>query len=103
MLLLKKGMAANIVKNDGALALYNGISASVLRQATYSTTRFAVYETGKKNIMNSSKDKNSDLPFIKKVALAGGSGLIGSLIGNFHIFIYLLFLDYFNIVNGNMV
>ena len=35
---------ANIVKNQGILALYNGLSASLLRQLTYSTTRFAIYD-----------------------------------------------------------
>lgn len=29
---------------EGFLALYNGLSASLLRQATYSTVRFGVYE-----------------------------------------------------------
>merc|ERR1711872_287112 len=33
-----------IVRNQGVLALYNGLSASLLRQLTYSTTRFAIYE-----------------------------------------------------------
>jgi len=35
---------ANIIKADGILALYNGLSASLVRQLTYSTTRFAIYE-----------------------------------------------------------
>lgn len=34
----------NIVRNQGVLALYNGLSASLLRQLTYSTTRFAMYD-----------------------------------------------------------
>ena len=34
----------NIVRNQGVLALYNGLSASLLRQLTYSTTRFAIYD-----------------------------------------------------------
>ena len=33
-----------IVRSQGFLALYNGLSASLLRQLTYSTTRFAIYE-----------------------------------------------------------
>ncbi|KAK8741194.1 hypothetical protein OTU49_002552 [Cherax quadricarinatus] len=37
-------MAVHIVKNQGFFALYNGLSASLLRQLTYSTTRFAIYE-----------------------------------------------------------
>jgi hypothetical protein len=32
------------VKGDGILALYNGLSASMVRQLTYSTARFAIYE-----------------------------------------------------------
>lgn len=39
-------MAVKIVRNQGLLALYNGLSASLLRQLTYSTTRFAIYEVG---------------------------------------------------------
>ena len=34
----------NIVKNQGVLALYSGLSASLLRQLTYSTTRFGIYD-----------------------------------------------------------
>ena len=37
-------MALKIVRTQGFLALYNGLSASLLRQVTYSTTRFAIYE-----------------------------------------------------------
>ena len=37
-------MAKHVVKNEGVLGLYNGISASIGRQMTYSLTRFAVYE-----------------------------------------------------------
>ena len=39
-------MGVRVVKNEGFLGLYAGLSASLLRQATYSTTRFAIYETG---------------------------------------------------------
>jgi len=38
------GQTAKIIRTNGALALYNGLSASILRQATYSTTRFGLYE-----------------------------------------------------------
>lgn len=72
------GMVTNIVKKNGVLAFYNGLSASVLRQGTYSTTRFAVYESGKRYL---NRGKSVDMPFIQKVMLAGSSGLIGSLIG----------------------
>lgn len=32
-----------VVKNEGILALYNGLSAGLLRQATYTTTRLGIY------------------------------------------------------------
>ena len=38
------GMTGSIVRNQGILALYNGLSASLLRQLTYSTTRLAIYD-----------------------------------------------------------
>jgi solute carrier family 25 (mitochondrial dicarboxylate transporter), member 10 len=43
-------LAVKIAKTQGVRALYNGISASLLRQLTYSTTRFAIYEVGKQNM-----------------------------------------------------
>lgn len=33
-----------IVKNEGFFAFYNGLSAGLLRQATYTTTRLGVYQ-----------------------------------------------------------
>jgi solute carrier family 25 (mitochondrial dicarboxylate transporter), member 10 len=45
-------LAVKIAKTQGVRALYNGISASLLRQLTYSTTRFAIYEVGKQTYGN---------------------------------------------------
>lgn len=38
------GQSISIVRKQGFLALYSGLSASILRQLTYSTTRFGLYE-----------------------------------------------------------
>ncbi|KAH8383801.1 hypothetical protein KR009_010601, partial [Drosophila setifemur] len=62
-----------IVREQGVLAFYSGLSASMLRQMTYSTTRFGVYEVGKDYV-------NTDT-FAGKVGLAGLSGLAGGIIG----------------------
>lgn len=35
--------AQSIFKNEGFFAMYNGLSAGLLRQATYSSTRLGVY------------------------------------------------------------
>lgn len=37
-------MGKRVVQTEGVLGLYNGISASIGRQMTYSLARFAVYE-----------------------------------------------------------
>lgn len=38
------GTFVHVVKNNGVLGLYSGLSASLLRQITYSTVRFGIYE-----------------------------------------------------------
>lgn len=48
-----QGMFATMVKiarTEGALQLYAGLSASILRQATYSTVRFGMYEKIKHHV-----------------------------------------------------
>ena len=34
---------SSILKNEGIIAMYSGLSAGLLRQATYTTTRLGVY------------------------------------------------------------
>lgn len=67
-------LTGTIVREQGVLTLYNGISASLLRQLTYSTTRFGLYEVGRGQL-------TPDSGFIGKVLLAGASGAAGGLIG----------------------
>ncbi|CAL1530855.1 unnamed protein product [Lymnaea stagnalis] len=70
-------MAAKVVKNDGILGLYNGLSASVCRQLTYSMTRFAIYETVKKELTRDGRN----MPFYEKVGLAAFAGASGGFVG----------------------
>lgn len=67
-------LTGNIIRTQGITALYNGISASLLRQLTYSTTRFGIYEMGKQTF-------GEDLDFLGKVLLAGGAGACGGVVG----------------------
>uniref|UniRef100_A0A914BXP9 Mitochondrial dicarboxylate carrier n=1 Tax=Acrobeloides nanus TaxID=290746 RepID=A0A914BXP9_9BILA len=69
-------MSVKIWKSDGFFGFYNGLSASLLRQLTYSTTRFGIYETLKKQLPS---DKS--VPFYQKVFLAGFSGACGGFVG----------------------
>lgn len=70
-------MGIKVVKGDGILGLYNGLSASILRQLTYSMSRFAIYETVKNNI----QQPGQQMPFYQKVLLGGVSGAIGGIAG----------------------
>ncbi|NXH39978.1 DIC protein, partial [Dicaeum eximium] len=95
------GMAMHVIRTDGFLALYNGLSASLCRQVsarstgcgcraalcptaahfpllqmTYSLTRFGIYETGKNRLGN-----EGPLPFYQKVLLAAMGGFTGGLVG----------------------
>ncbi|XP_059527519.1 mitochondrial dicarboxylate carrier isoform X2 [Myotis daubentonii] len=72
------GMALQVVRSDGVLALYNGLSASLCRQMTYSLTRFAIYETVRDRV---AKGSEGPLPFSKKVLLGAVSGCVGGFVG----------------------
>lgn len=69
-------LAKHIYSTAGVSGFYSGISASILRQMTYSTTRFGIYETVKNECGG---EKN--LSFVQKAALAGVSGASGGLVG----------------------
>ncbi|KAF3202104.1 Mitochondrial dicarboxylate transporter [Orbilia oligospora] len=67
-----------IFRNEGFLGLYSGLTASLLRQATYSTTRFGIYEELKGMV----KKPNKELPLPTLIALSSTSGFLGSIAGN---------------------
>lgn len=66
-----------VVNQDGTLALYSGLTASLLRQLTYSTCRFGMYEVGKQYL----SPDGSAIPFYQRVFLAGISGAAGGIVG----------------------
>lgn len=84
------GTFVHIVKHNGLRGLYNGLSASLLRQLTYSTTRFGIYEEMKSRFASkkerdpttgdSTKAKPPSLPLL--IAMASTSGFIGGIAGN---------------------
>jgi dicarboxylate transporter 10 len=72
------GTFGYVLRNEGPLGLYSGLSASLLRQMTYSTVRFGVYEELKQRY--SPKDKKPSLPLL--IGLSCFSGFLGGISGN---------------------
>eukprot|EP01147_Barroeca_monosierra_P010034 gene10034-2208_t len=68
----------SIVKSEGVLAIYNGLSAGLLRQATYTTTRLGVYNI----LLDRFSNKGStELSFVKKASIGLTAGSIGAVVG----------------------
>ncbi|MED6132065.1 Mitochondrial uncoupling protein 5 [Stylosanthes scabra] len=67
-----------LVQQEGLLALYSGVSATVLRQLLYSTTRMGLYDMFKKNW----SDPGGTMPLSKKIGAGLLAGGIGAAVGN---------------------
>lgn len=72
------GTFIHVFKSDGFFGLYSGLSASLLRQLTYSTTRFGVYEELKSDFTTPKYSPS----FPGLIAMASTSGFIGGVAGN---------------------
>ncbi|XP_073039232.1 mitochondrial uncoupling protein 5-like [Primulina eburnea] len=68
-----------IVQQDGAAALFSGVSATLLRQTLYSTTRMGLYDVLKKKWTD---PNTNNLPLASKVAAGLISGAVGAAVGN---------------------
>ena len=77
------GTFGYVIRNEGVLGLYSGLSASLLRQMTYSTVRFGVYEELKEGLTKKDQNGQSKKPaFPVLIGLSLFSGFLGGLSGN---------------------
>ncbi|KAH6896680.1 mitochondrial carrier domain-containing protein, partial [Thelonectria olida] len=67
-----------IVRTEGPLGLYRGLSAGLLRQLTYGSTRFAIYESLKEHAAR----RNSPVPMTVLLPASISSGAFAAIIGN---------------------
>ncbi|CUM68481.1 uncharacterized protein PRCAT00006206001 [Priceomyces carsonii] len=72
-------MIYQIITKEGFFKIYSGLTASLLRQATYSTTRFGIYEFLKEEYTTSFKKQPSTSVLLPMSMLAGA---LGGLVGN---------------------
>lgn len=69
-----------LVQTEGFQALFSGVSATILRQTLYSTTRMGLYEMLKQQWREPTV--RGGLPIFKKIAAGLIAGGIGAAIGN---------------------
>ncbi|XP_017766619.1 PREDICTED: mitochondrial 2-oxoglutarate/malate carrier protein-like [Eufriesea mexicana] len=67
---------SSILKNEGMLAFYSGLSAGLLRQCSYTTTRLGVY-----NWLSELASKDSQPNFIMKALIGSTAGCVAAIVG----------------------
>ncbi|KAJ6811753.1 putative mitochondrial uncoupling protein 5 [Iris pallida] len=72
-------VGAQILRSEGPAALFSGVSATVLRQTLYSTTRMGLYDMMKKRWTSSD---SGQFPLPRKIAAGLLAGGIGAAVGN---------------------
>ncbi|KAI3451220.1 hypothetical protein Pfo_007885 [Paulownia fortunei] len=68
-----------IIQQDGAAALFSGVSATVLRQTLYSTTRMGLYDILKKKWTD---PNTNNMPLMRKISAGLIAGAVGAAVGN---------------------
>ncbi|KAH6808118.1 dicarboxylate carrier 2 [Perilla frutescens var. hirtella] len=68
-----------IIQQDGAAALFSGVSATVLRQTLYSTTRMGLYDILKKKWTD---PNTNNMPLTRKIVAGLIAGGVGAAVGN---------------------
>lgn len=75
------GVGIDVARSEGVKALYSGVSATLLRQVLYSSTRMGLYEYLKHQWRDETQE-GSGLPLHKKVTAALVAGGFGAVVGN---------------------
>lgn len=76
------GVARDIIASGKVLDLYTGLSAGLLRQAVYTTSRLGFFETFMKTLKKQADASNRSVSFGERAAAGLAAGGIASIIGN---------------------
>ncbi|KIX04044.1 uncharacterized protein Z518_07597 [Rhinocladiella mackenziei CBS 650.93] len=78
------GTFAYVFRNEGVLGLYAGLSAALLRQLTYSTVRFGVYEDLKARFAPhpTSENPKPKPSLLALILMSSTAGFLGGVAGN---------------------
>ncbi|KAJ8544056.1 hypothetical protein K7X08_025674 [Anisodus acutangulus] len=72
-------VGVKIIQQEGVAALFSGVSATVLRQTLYSTTRMGLYDMLKQKWTD---PDNGNMPLSRKILAGLIAGGIGAAVGN---------------------
>jgi len=78
------GIASQIIKEEGFGSLYKGLSAGLLRQATYTTTRMGIFNNLNTRLqeMNKGNENGGKVPIWQNAVAGQVAGGIGAVVGN---------------------
>ena len=78
------GTFVHVLRNQGFFGLYNGLSAALFRQLTYSTVRFGVYEDLKSRFHPAPSPSNPSgrSTLAQLVLMSSAAGFLGGIAGN---------------------
>eukprot|EP00899_Mesostigma_viride_P013004 jgi/Mesvir1/21704/Mv04123-RA.1 len=73
-------VAGSMIKQEGFFSLYKGLSAGLLRQATYTTARMGIFRI----LTDTATEYNGGkpVPLVGKAAIGLTAGALGALVGN---------------------
>ena len=73
---------ARVVRAEGMFGLYKGLTASLMRQASFIGTKFGAYDALKLALRDADADEREKLPLWKMTLCGIGAGAIGAAVGN---------------------
>ena len=72
-------VASGILRDEGPLAFYRGLSAGLLRQATYTTARLGTFDCITQGLRACD---GSPLPLWQKATAGLAAGAVGAIVGS---------------------
>ncbi|KAJ9159176.1 hypothetical protein P3X46_024698 [Hevea brasiliensis] len=72
-------LGIRIIHSEGVAALFSGVSATILRQTLYSTTRMGLYQVLKQKW---AEPDTGNLPLLRKIVAGLVAGGVGAAVGN---------------------
>jgi solute carrier family 25 oxoglutarate transporter 11 len=73
-------IARNVLRNEGVLGLFSGLSAAIARQAVYGTAKIGLHDSFSQSLRR--MNNGQPIPFYQKTLSAMTAGALAAVIGN---------------------